>query len=152
MAKVNSVIKETITINAPSKKVYELLSNYEKSASHVPDLRKIEKLAEDTYRWEFEPVGVKGINIQVKYSVKFSTIPEKEVSWETIPGSGNAEVKGKFEINDKGGSTELTLSMDVTIDAPIPKLMSKMAKPLLDKEVKDLVKGYLENIKKSLEE
>ncbi len=151
MAKLNTVVSKKITIKAPLDKVYELLSDYEKSAANVPDLKKIEKKSDDTYRWEFEPVGVKGISIQVKYDVKFSTTPKEEIAWETIPGSGNAEVKGKFTLKEKNDSTDVTLSMDVTVEAPIPRLMTKLAKPILEKEIKELVEGYLANIKKTLE-
>ncbi len=150
MAKLNTVVKREVKIKAPVEKVFELLSDYERSASHVPDLEKIEKRGE-IYHWEFKPVGVKGINVKVQYDVRFSNIPQKEVSWETIPGSGNAEVKGKFELKGEGDETSVTLTMDVTVDAPIPRLMTKLAKPILESEIKNLVEGYLTNIRKTLE-
>ncbi len=152
MAKLNSTVTKEARINAPIEEVYKLLSDFERSASYVPDLERAIKKDENLYRWEFKPIGIKGISIQVRYDVKFTTREPTEVSWETIPGSGNAEVKGKFTLKDAGGSTDATLSMDVTVDIPAPKLMMRVLKPFLDREIRDLVDGYLSNIKKALEE
>lgn len=151
MAKISTSVERSITVNSSLDKTYRLISNLKETPKYVPGLEKSETIDDVTYKWTFEPVGFKGINIIVKYTVKYTLTPPDKVSWETLPGSGNAESKGSFvleKINDD--TTKINLKMEITIEAPIPRLLTKFAKPFLSTEAGNLIDGYLDNIKNAL--
>ena len=151
MAKISTTVEREIIVNSSLQDTFDLISNLKETPKYVPGLEKSETVDDVTFKWSFIPVGFKGINITVKYTVKYTINPPNVVSWETIPGSGNAESKGIFTLEKvDDDKTKINLKMDITVDAPIPRLLNKLAKPFLKGEAERLIDGYIANIKDEL--
>jgi len=151
MARVSTRVEKVITVNSGLEQTFKLLSDLKEAPKYVPGLEKSETIDDVTFHWTFEPVGFKGINITVSYTVKYTVDAPDKVSWETVAGSGNAESTGAFMLKKvDDNTTEINLKMEVTVEAPIPRLLTKMAKPFLNTEAVKLIDGYLENLKNAL--
>lgn len=151
MVELTGESKKTVEIDADPEDVFALLTNYPKSAKHLPGVRKFSKVKPDVYRWEFEPKGPGKYAIEVAYETKFSTVKDKEVRWQSIPGSGNAEVEGSFTIEPKGKGTLLTLELNVVSQLDITRLLKLVAQKMARAELEKTVSAYLGNLKDALE-
>lgn len=151
MVELTGESKKTVAIDAEPKKVFDLLSDFPKSAKHLPGVRKFTKVKPDLFRWEFEPKGPGRYAVEVKYDTQFSTVKNKEVRWQSIPGSGNAEVEGSFMIEPKGKGTVLTLTLSVVSSLDISRLLKPIAQQMARSELEKTVSAYLDNLKNALE-
>lgn len=152
MLDVDVTYKKAVTIKAPLEKVYGFLSDYEQSARNVPGIDSFTKKGQDHYRWVFKPVGAKSFSIRAEYETMFSSVVNKEVSWESIPGKGNTDVKGRFRLKEAKAGTRLDLDITVTAHLPLPRLMGFVARPAMEMQTQSTMEKYLQNIKRSLEE
>lgn len=151
MVELTGESSKSLEIEVEAKKVFDLLTNFSKSAKFLPGVRKFAKVTGDTYRWEFEPKGPGKYAIEVSYETKFTSVKNKEVRWESIPGSGNAEVNGAFILEPKGKTTRLTLTLNVASKVDIPRVFKLLAQKMARSELDTTVTAYLNNLKDALE-
>lgn len=150
MVDLEVTFDETLEIEAPVEKVYDLVSDYKRSAKLVPGVKKFTHVKGEVYRWEHHPVGAKGFAIAAKYDTEFSSKKNKEVRWRSIEGSGNTDVDGVFNLKKGGGGTTLSLSLRLTAHLPIPRLARFIAQPILEAQTRKVMGEYLERLRGEL--
>lgn len=134
-------------VHASFADVFDLLSNVPESAGHFPKLERIEKIAANTYRWQMERVGVGQSSIQTVYVSRYSTDRKKGViRWSPVPGEGNAQVGGSWQVVDRKSSTQLTLRLKGDLTVPLPAIMEPVLSPVLTIEYEKLVETYIANL------
>lgn len=143
--------QKKVSVKKKPEEVFDYISDFERTAKQIPDLEKFAKKGKNRYLWKFKPVGAMGVEIAAKYETDVEIIEGKGVKWESIPGSGNTDVRGEFKIKKKGKGSELELIVETTAHLPIPRLAKRIAKPYVEDNVKKVMEGYLANLKNALE-
>lgn len=140
-----------LDVKASAKEAFDLLSDVPRSASHYPKLAHLEDLGKNTYRWEMEPVGSGPVHLQTVYAAKYVANKSKgTITWTPVPGEGNARVAGSWAITAQSGLTRLVLTIDGSVDLPLPGLMKAVAEPIVAFEFESLTEQYLNRIAHTL--
>lgn len=142
------------TVKARAAEVFRLLSDVPASASHFPKVDRLTDLGGGAYRWEMAKVGTAQVNIQTvyasQYTSKFNAAKGTgTVEWTPVKGVGNAQVGGHWKITDQGGATAIELSIEGTLDVPLPGLMKMVVVPVVEAEFEKLVDKYIANLVKA---
>ena len=136
-------------VKAKPADVFALLSDVPASVSHFPKVEKLSDLGDGVYQWEMEKVGTAQVNIQTVYASKYTSNKAKgSVVWTPVKGVGNALVGGSWKITDNKTSTGLELSIEGTVDVPLPGLMKMVVAPVVEAEFEKLVDKYVANLVK----
>lgn len=133
----------SIVINAPVEKCFEIISDYERYADFLPEVRKIRtsnrKGAEVDVHYEAEVVKV------IKYTVHMKEEKPNRVSWTFIDGEFMKDNRGGWVLEDGGnGTTKATYNIEVAVGPLVPKTILNA---LVDSQLPKL----LENFKKRIE-
>ncbi|MEW5733704.1 MAG: SRPBCC family protein [Thermodesulfobacteriota bacterium] len=145
-------LERVLEVNAPFDKVFDLLSDVEKSGAHFPRVEKLTSLGDGVFRWESEKVGVDKYQLQSVYACKY-TNNRKEgwVKWTPVAGVGNGQVEGDWKIEALGKDrTRAKLRTKAAAEVPIPKLAKMLVAPFVKREIASATDQYLANLKKAL--
>ncbi len=146
--KIPVKFSESAKTDKPVEEVYALLSDIPKMKDLVPGLDEFKKVKKDVYRWKFKPMGMKGVSVVLEFDTKFNFKEGKEISWESIEGSGNAEMRGKILFKKEKKGTEVNLEVEMTPEIPVPGLLKKLAEPFVKSEFERMMKILVERVKK----
>ena len=134
-------------VKAPTKDVFDVLSDVPLSASHFPKVDKLVDLGDGVYRWEMAKVGTAQVNIQTIYASKYvSNRAKGTVAWTPVKGEGNALVSGSWAIADHKKSTGIVLKIDAQVTVGLPALMKMVVVPVVQSEFEKLVEKYIANL------
>ncbi|MEI6757434.1 MAG: SRPBCC family protein [Chlorobium sp.] len=135
------------TPSAPDK-VFGLLADVVRSASHFPKVDQLVDLGGNSFRWEMEKIGIGSYTLQQTiYACRYTSDPvTMKVAWTPIQGVGNAIVSGEWTIIPKGSGTTVTLNTkgDLTVD--FPSFLQFIISPLVEMEFGGMIDRYLENL------
>ncbi|MBN8467275.1 SRPBCC family protein [Corallococcus exiguus] len=110
----------TITINAPVEKVFDIITNYDRYAEFLPEVKKITtgKRQGNTVEVHYEVDVVK----RIKYSIRVTEDRPKRMSWTFIEGEVMKDNKGSWTLEPEGeGKTRATYNVEMALGALIPK-------------------------------
>lgn len=134
-------------VKATAKQVFDVLSDVPTSASFYPQVQALADLGDNTYRWDMEPVGVDQISLQIVYASRYTAHRKKgTVSWTPVPGVGNAQVAGHWQISSQSKSTHLVLTIEGTVTLPLPSLMKVVVQPVVEGEFERLTEAYIAHL------
>jgi len=136
-------------VKAKAADVFALLSDVPASVAHFPKVEELNDLGDGVYQWNMEKVGTAQVNIQTVYASKYVSNKAKgTVVWTPVKGIGNAQVGGSWTVTDNKTSTGLVLSIEGTVDVPLPGLMKMVVAPVVEGEFEKLVDKYVANLVK----
>ncbi len=134
------------------EKVFALLADVPRSASHFPKVDQLVDLGGNTFRWEMEKIGIGGYTLQQTiYACHYtSDAATKTVSWTPISGVGNAIVEGGWAITPKEGGCKVSIKTkgDLTVD--FPSFLQFIISPLVEMEFTGMIEHYLTNLQETL--
>ncbi len=142
---------DRIKVKKSPEEVYAYLSKIENIAPLVPGIDEFKKVKKDVYRWKFKPMGMKGVSVVLEYDTTFSFKENEEIMWNTVEGSGNAEMTGKVRIKKLKGGTELDVEIEMTPDLPVPSMFRKLAEPFVKSEFERMMGIFAKRVKEALE-
>lgn len=149
MAQVNVSFTQTFSVPADIATVFALLSDVPASAAHFDTLDRLDDKGDNTYCWNMEKMGVMGITHQVIYTSKYvSDETAGTIEWVPVSG-GNSEIAGSWKLSDNGNGTDLAFTTSGKLDVPVPRLMVKMAKGVVQGQFDDQLASYFDNLKKT---
>jgi carbon monoxide dehydrogenase subunit G len=144
-------IRRELSVKAPLAQVFELLADVPASASHFPKVRRLVDLGDGVYRWEMERVGLGRVQLQTVYASRYRRDKRRgTVSWEPVPGVGNAQIGGSWQLARGRQGTRLTLLTQGVVDVPLPALMKPVVAPLVRREFENLVASYVDSLTRHL--
>lgn len=141
---------EKLKVNRSPEEVYAFLSDLKNTSPLVPGLDEFKKVKKDVYHWKFKPMGMKGISVVLEFDTKFDFKENEEISWNSIEGSGNAEMKGRVKIKKHKNGSELDVEIELIPDLPVPSIFRKLAEPFVKSEFDRMMGIFAERIKKAL--
>lgn len=134
-------------VKATFAKVFAVLADVPASASHFPQVNSLTALGDGAWRWEMEPVGTRRINIQTVYACSYrQDRAAGAVTWEPVPGVGNALISGSWKIKRSKPGCSLLLRTHGVIDIALPGMMKPVVAPLVKSEFDKLVAKYVANL------
>jgi len=145
-----NIQREFETSSSPDK-VFKLLADVPRSASHFPKVDQLVDLGDNTYRWEMEKIGIGGYILQQTiYASRYSAdAASRKVSWTPVQGVGNAIVSGEWTITQKAEGTKVALNTkgDLTVD--FPSFLEFIISPLVVMEFTGMIERYLANLQET---
>ena len=145
MTWIEADYQRTFEVDAPVEEVAEFLSTPSSIRDCMVDLQRAERIDDQTYRWVLEEVGAKNITFQGDYTVKYRR-DGNTVRWESI-GEGTMRTEGSAQLESLGDRrTRIDYRETIASDLPVPKLARRVFKPLVARETRKGIEGYLEEV------
>jgi carbon monoxide dehydrogenase subunit G len=145
--RVDLDVSREFGVKASPAKVFAVLADVPASASHFPQVHRLVDLGDGAWRWEMEPIGTRQIHIQTVYACRYrSDRKQGTVTWEPVPGVGNALISGSWQIGRGKPGTRLVLRTQGVAEVRLPALMKPVVAPLVKSEFERLVTTYVANL------
>lgn len=147
--KITVSVNKTFDVDADVDRVFDLLANVPESASHYPNVEKLNDKGDNVYEWVMEEIGVANFSHQVIYASKY--VGDKAagtVVW--TPAGGDSEVSGDWKLTSNGSGTTCEFTVNANLDLPVPRLLKGMAKPLVEQQFDGQIDQYISNLKTTL--
>jgi coenzyme Q-binding protein COQ10 len=110
----------SITIDAPLEKTFQVISDYDRYAEFLPQVKKIHTAnrSGDQVDVHYEVEVIKTI----KYALRVKEEKPKKISWTFISGDFMKDNKGSWVLEDLGGGkTKATYSIEMAFGMLVPK-------------------------------
>jgi coenzyme Q-binding protein COQ10 len=135
--------ERSIVINAPSDKVFAVITDYEKYPEFLPEVKKV--------KVEFGAGNVKEVTYTVDikakvitYTLKHTARPPDELAWTMVRGEMMKGNDGAWLLKKVPEGTEATYRIDLKLGALVPSMVERML-------AEQSLPGLLANFKKRIE-
>ncbi len=147
-----SISKEFETPASPDQ-VFALLADVPKSASHFPDVEKLEDMGGNAFRWTMEKIGIGDHTLQQTiYACTYrSDSALRSVDWVPVEGVGNARVDGGWRILPSSAGSKVLLKTKGVLDVDMPGFLQFLLSPLIEMAFAQKIDRYVSNIRQSLD-
>ncbi|NHQ59978.1 SRPBCC family protein [Chlorobium sp. BLA1] len=144
-------IERAFETPATTDKVFALLADVPRSASHFPKVDRFIDLGSNTFRWEMEKIGIGSYTLQQTiYACCYSAdAVSRKIVWTSVAGVGNAKVEGEWAIRQKEDGTAIVLKTKGELMVDFPSFLQIIISPLVVMEFTSLIDQYLANLQKS---
>lgn len=138
-------LSETVTINAPLDQVLAAVRDLPSQTMWFPGLLSSEVLSSDDQGRPTRARQVNDVKIaKDEYELDYAHT-DSGMSWKLAsPSKAQKDASGGWQLVDKGGSTEATLSLMIEPSLPLPGFMVKKA-------LSDTLKGATKGLKAYVE-
>ncbi len=149
MPKIPATESQTFEVKAPMETVYATFADPEIVKENFVGLERAEMKGNGEVRWILEEKVDKGIRFRGDYTVRYEGNGKDRIRWHTL--AGNIDSEAEVALTEIPSGVRVRYRETIAPDLPIPRLMAKIFRPIVAREVrKDLVK-YVENVKRYLE-
>lgn len=148
MAWIEGTEDRTFVVDAPYGDVVEFFCEPDHFREAFSQMEASEELEPGVWRWTLQPKAEKGIKFQGIYTVEYDRNGDS-VSWDTR--EGNMKSSGSTSFDDLDGKTRVHYQETLNIDLPIPRLMAKVFKPIVSREVAGGIADFLDRAQSILE-
>jgi carbon monoxide dehydrogenase subunit G len=139
-----------MTISKGKEEVMAVMTDPDQFSAYLGDLETLEKKGEDTWRLILKELSEKGVRFKGDYTVKY-TVSGDTLTWETI-SQGNMSSTGRATFRARGeGATEVDYTETVECNMDVNRLLAKVIKPIVQREIARGVGSYLDRAKEGLE-
>lgn len=151
MAWLEGSTEQEFEVDASADRVAEFFADPGEFEDCVPDLDALEQVEEDVWQFELEELSAKGVSFQGKYRVTYRR-DGHEVVWEPTDADLNMKSEGSATVEDLGGDrSRVAYRETISVELPIPNLMTKVFNPIVSREVRKGVDELLECARTTLE-
>ena len=120
---------ETITVDAPPQRVYDVVTDFEHYDAWVSDLKRIDVLTRDelgrALEVEFRAAAF-GRSTTYTLHYDYSHAPQ-QLSWHQIKGDLTETLNGQYRFEADGDETRVTYDLEVELLVPIPTFIKSRA-------------------------
>jgi uncharacterized membrane protein len=137
--------ERVFTVQDDPESVYAFFSRAEAIARAMAAVERCERLPENRVRWVLTEKADRGIRFKGDYVVAYGGDGAGHVCWRSV--EGNMRNDGDVWIRPlAGGGTQVHYRERVEPDLPITPLMALLIRPLVARELRDEINGFLENL------
>jgi uncharacterized membrane protein len=145
MARIAASEERILTVPASPETVYAFFSRPEEIRTVMASVERCERLPDNTVHWVLEEKVDKGIRFQANYVVAYDGDGIEHVRWRSA--GGNMRNDGDVRIRPlASGGTEIHYRESVEPDLPITPLMARLIAPLVARELRSEINGFLEKL------
>ncbi|MBF0226332.1 MAG: SRPBCC family protein [Desulfobacterales bacterium] len=140
-------INKEFNVRGDYEKVFNVLSTVPVSASHFPNVDKVEEIGDNTFRWDMEKIGIDKYYFQTVYACKYTSNKEEGwVKWIPVQEIGNALLKGEWNISKKNDGTNIKFYTEGDLSFPFPSIAKFIISPIITKKFEGFINKYIENL------
>ena len=128
----------SITINAPVEKVFDIITNYDRYADFLPEVKKVSTSQRqgNTVQVHYEVDVVKTI----RYTIKVTEERPKRMSWTFVNGEVMKDNKGSWTLEPEGeGKTRATYNVEMALGMLVPKAI---VNGLVDNQLPKMLEAF----------
>ncbi len=152
--KIDIDIERSLILPVTYARAEPLLHDLDGTIRRFPKLKKLTRLDERSYFWEMQTMGVRVAKIahDLSYGARYSVDAKRGLlSWEPIPGKGNASIAGQIQIAPIGDQTRMSFKVHGTLnDLAVPFLYRPLALPFINGKFTKLIEAFLERTGQAL--
>ncbi|MDX1657316.1 MAG: SRPBCC family protein [Nitriliruptorales bacterium] len=119
---------QSITIDAPPQDIYDVIIDMESYPEWAEGVQKAEVLDADE---QGRPLRVRftvdARVMEVTYVLVYEHDEPERLTWELEEGKQINQLDGRYSLTTRDGGTEVTYSLAVDVDLPLPGFMKKRA-------------------------
>ena len=149
MPKFTGTQSRVFKVKASPEKAQEVMGDPEQFRPFLPDVETLEQVGDDTWRYTLYEKNEKGVRFKGEYTVQY-TREDGELTWTTT-SHGNMASEGRATFRAAGGGTEINYTETITTDMKVNRLLAKIIKPIVDREIAKGVGGYLDRVQDHLD-
>lgn len=152
MTDVEAEIRRTTTLDADRERVWDELADVSRLDRFMPDVDAYDQV-EHGWRWQLGARRAMGYRIRPRFTVAYDLTPPERLSFEHVPGErgDSADSHGAFTLcPTDGGGTEVGFLLAVRIDVDVPSLFRGAVREILRDEVREMVDGFLVNLRSAV--
>lgn len=133
-------------------KAFELLADVPRSASHFPDVERLEDLGGNAFQWTMEKIGIGEYTLQqTVYACAYRSDREKmRVDWTPVDGVGNARVEGGWQLSPSAAGTRVQLETRGQLQVDLPGFLQFLLAPLIEIAFAQKIDRYISNLAETL--
>jgi len=140
-------IERRLLLPIDHARALKLLDDLEGTIGRFPNLKKLGRLADDSYLWEMRTMGVRIAKIahDLSYAARYEIDRDAgAIRWQPLKGHGNALIGGEIRLAAKGAQTEMLFKVEgVMNDVPVPLLYRPLAGPFIVNKMTTLIERFL---------
>ena len=138
---------------ASSGKVFALLSDVPASASHFPDVERLDDLGGNVFLWTMEKIGIGDHTLQqTVYACTYrSDIGNLSVDWQPVEGTGNAKVSGGWRLHPAAAGTRVELKTQGVLTVDLPGFLQLFLSPLIEMAFIQKIDRYISSLREALD-
>ncbi|RYZ40059.1 MAG: SRPBCC family protein [Myxococcaceae bacterium] len=128
----------TITINAPVEKVFDIITDYDRYAEFLSEVKKVSTSQRqgNTVQVHYEVDVVKTI----RYTIKVTEERPKRMSWTFVNGEVMKDNKGSWTLEPEGeGKTRATYNVEMALGMLVPKAI---VNGLVDNQLPKMLEAF----------
>jgi coenzyme Q-binding protein COQ10 len=114
----------SIVINAPVEKVFRIVTDYERYAEFLPEVKRVSTSGRSNNRVKvhYEVEVIK----RIKYTLEMNEEPPHRVSWSFVEGELMRDNHGSWSLEPASGeATQATYSIEMALGPLVPKAIVK---------------------------
>jgi hypothetical protein len=151
---VSIAIERSLSVPLAYERVIALFGDLEGTIRRFPKLKRLTRLGERAYLWELQTIGSRLANVahDVSYAARYRVdAAHGQLSWEPLPGHGNAAIAGSFHLDRQGPGTRLDFTVRGELyEVPVPLIYRPLAPPFIQGKFTRLVDIFLERTRAAL--
>jgi uncharacterized membrane protein len=145
MVKIAATEERVLRVQASPERVYAFFSRPEELSQAMASVERCERLPGNRVRWVLDEKVDKGIRFKGNYVVVHEGDGKEHVCWRSV--EGNMRNDGDVWIKPLvGGGTEIHYRESVEPELPITPLMARLITPLVARELRSEINGFLERV------
>lgn len=113
----------SIVINAPLEKVFKVITDYDKYGEFLKEVKRVttskRKGNEVDVHYEVDVIKT------IKYTVHMKETAPNKVEWSFVDGEFMKDNKGSWLLEDQGGKTKATYSIEMKLGPLVPGTIVK---------------------------
>lgn len=150
MPKFKGTEARIFTIAAPIEEVTAMMCDPARFSAYFADLERSEKVDDTTHRWVLDAKNEKGVRFKGDYTVQYDFNGSDKMSWKTV-SDGNMTSDGVVTFSSQGSNTRVDYSETIVCDMDVNRILARVIKPIVDREIAKGVGGYLDRVKAGIE-
>jgi ribosome-associated toxin RatA of RatAB toxin-antitoxin module len=115
---------QSIVIQAPLEKVFRVVTDYERYAEFLPEVKRVStsERSGNRVKVHYEVEVIK----RIRYTVQLIEEPPQRVSWTLVEGEVMRDNRGSWLLEAVGqGKTQATYSIEMALGPLVPKAIVK---------------------------
>lgn len=151
---INLDIERRLLLPIDYPQALSLLDDLEATIGRFPNLKKLTRLADDSYLWDMRTMGVRIAKIahDLSYAARYEIDRDAgAIRWQPLPEHGNARIAGEIRLSRNGQQTDMLFKVKgVMHEVPVPLLYRPLAGPFIVNKMGSLIERFLARTSEAL--
>ncbi|QWC86190.1 SRPBCC family protein [Nocardioidaceae bacterium] len=143
----------TAVVDASREEIWAILTDPEELPRLTPNLERIDADG-DTWVWHMSRMPILGTSLAPSFTETMSFDEPSRIEFTHTPPEGSTEragAEGVYDLQETDGGTELSISLTITVDLPLPKLSKGAVTRVMNRVISRMGDRFADNLLQRLE-